>query len=90
MSSVDSMPFLRGPCGQPSCTDDHGHGTHIAGIIAAAANGEGIIGVAPEATIVAVKVLDHNAIGFLSEVINGVNGSMTSIMITTLTTTSRW
>jgi subtilisin family serine protease len=32
----------------------------------------GIVGVAPEAKLVAVKVLDHNAIGFLSNLINGL------------------
>jgi subtilisin family serine protease len=36
--------------------DDHGHGTHVAGIIAARDNGFGVIGVAPEATLYAVKV----------------------------------
>jgi len=41
--------------------DDHYHGTHIAGIIAANANnGIGIAGVAPEAQILPIKVLDHN------------------------------
>ena len=35
------------------------HGTHVAGIIAAALNGFGIIGVAPEAELVAVKVLSE-------------------------------
>jgi thermitase len=38
-------------------TDDYGHGTHVAGIIAAEVNnGIGIVGVAPKAKIMAVKV----------------------------------
>jgi subtilisin family serine protease len=47
------------------------HGTHVAGIIAAAANGIGTIGIAPEATIVGVKVL-HSGSGAFSWVINGI------------------
>lgn len=40
--------------------DDHGHGTHVAGTIAQATNnGEGVAGVAFEAAIMPVKVLDH-------------------------------
>jgi subtilisin len=38
--------------------DGHGHGTHVAGIAAAPLNGEGVVGVAPEATLVAVKMFD--------------------------------
>jgi subtilisin family serine protease len=38
-------------------SDGHGHGTHVAGIVAAAANGRGVIGVAPRAKVMAVKVL---------------------------------
>ena len=53
-------------------SDDHGHGTHIAGIIAARANNVGIIGAALEANIVAVKVLDANGKGYLSTLINGL------------------
>ncbi len=37
---------------------DFDHGSHVAGIVAAADNGVGVIGVAPEAEIVAVKVLN--------------------------------
>lgn len=39
------------------------HGTHVAGIIAARANGFGVVGVAPEAQILAVKVLDGAGFG---------------------------
>ena len=39
--------------------NDFNHGTHVAGIVAAAHNGFGVIGVAPEAEIIAVKVLSE-------------------------------
>ncbi len=40
--------------------DDHGHGTHVAGTIAQATNNkEGVAGIAFEATLMPVKVLDH-------------------------------
>jgi subtilisin family serine protease len=54
------------------CDDDNGHGTHVAGIIAAAWNQYGIIGVAPKAQLVPVKVLNHNAQAFCSDVIAGI------------------
>src|SRR5688572_4211525 len=53
--------------------DDHGHGTNVAGIIGARANGVGTIGVAPEATLYAVKVLDANGSGALSWVAAGID-----------------
>jgi len=52
--------------------DDHGHGTHVAGIIAARDNGFGVIGVAPEAKLYAVKVLDENGSGAWSAVASGI------------------
>jgi subtilisin len=66
---VDGFNALPGgglPC------DDHGHGTHIAGIIAARMDSRGIVGVAPKASIVAVKVLDADGDGYLSNLINGL------------------
>lgn len=49
--------------------DDNGHGTHVAGIIAA--NGY-LKGVAPDAKIVAVKVLDANGNGYLTDIVSGI------------------
>ncbi len=54
-------------------TDDNGHGTHVAGIIAAKDNGIGVVGVAPGARIWAVKVFDSNGNGSVSQVICGMN-----------------
>ena len=53
--------------------DDNGHGTHVAGIVAAVDNEIGVIGTAPEAYLWAVKVLDRNGSGYVSDVIDGIN-----------------
>ena len=52
--------------------DDNGHGTHVAGIIAAEDNTQGVVGVAPDANLYAVKVLDQNGSGYFSDVIDGI------------------
>jgi len=49
--------------------DDNGHGTHVAGIVAAEDNDFGVVGVAPKASLYALKVLDSNGIGSVSDVI---------------------
>jgi len=49
--------------------DDNGHGTHVAGIVAAEDNGEGVVGVAPGASLYALKVLDSKGSGRYSDVI---------------------
>ena len=49
-----------------------GHGTHVAGIVAAAENGIGVIGVAPEAELLAVKVLDGGGFGTADRIIAGI------------------
>ncbi|MFN3387846.1 MAG: S8 family serine peptidase [Allosphingosinicella sp.] len=54
-------------------TDQHGHGTHVAGTIAALDNGTGVIGVAPGALLVSVRVLDRRGSGTTSGVIAGVD-----------------
>jgi subtilisin family serine protease len=53
--------------------DDHGHGTHVSGTIAATDNTIGVVGVAPEARIWGVKVLGSNGSGSNETVIAGVN-----------------
>lgn len=44
-------------------SDVHGHGTHVAGVIGARLNGQGIAGVAPECGVIVVKVLGDNGYG---------------------------
>lgn len=60
--------------------DDNGHGTHVAGTLAALENGKGIIGVAPEANIHSVKVLDQNGTGTYGRVIQGIEWAIQNNM----------
>lgn len=57
-----------------------GHGTHVAGIIAARDNGTGVVGVAPEASLYAVKVLNGGMSGALSDIIAGIDWSIENKM----------
>ncbi|HEY0372739.1 MAG TPA: S8 family serine peptidase [Thermoanaerobaculia bacterium] len=50
--------------------DDQGHGTHVAGIVAA--NSSTLTGVAPEASLLAYKVLDHTGFGDSGVILAGV------------------
>lgn len=59
--------------GTRSGNDDHGHGTHCAGIAAAINNSIGVAGVAPNARLYAVKVLSRSGSGTISGVIAGVD-----------------
>jgi len=52
--------------------DVYGHGTHVAGTIAALDNGLGVVGVAPEVSLYAVKVLGDNGSGSTSAIIAGI------------------
>jgi len=49
--------------------DDNGHGTHVAGTVAALDDGIGVVGVAPEANLYALKVLSSGGSGSYSDVI---------------------
>ncbi|HCM39636.1 MAG: hypothetical protein A2Z97_11655 [Bdellovibrionales bacterium GWB1_52_6] len=52
--------------------DDNGHGSHVAGTIAAVDNGIGVLGVAPEAKLFAVKALNSRGSGYLSDIAEGI------------------
>ena len=69
-----SNPYWR-PADPEKWDDDNGHGTHCAGIVAAVDNEVGVIGVAPEAHLYGVKVLDRTGSGYESDVIAGIQWS---------------
>ena len=56
-----------------AAADDNGHGTNVAGILAARDNGKGVVGVAPGTKLYAVKVLNNKATGTLSQLLCGIN-----------------
>ncbi|MCH8268122.1 MAG: S8 family serine peptidase, partial [Acidobacteria bacterium] len=56
-----------------SCQDDNGHGTHVTGIIAARDNGIDVVGVAPNATVYCVKVLNASGSGSDATVMAGLD-----------------
>lgn len=60
--------------GKPSnYNDGNGHGTHVAGTIAAKLNGAGVVGVVPGAPIYSVRVLNNQGSGSWSSVICGID-----------------
>jgi subtilisin family serine protease len=58
--------------GSTSANDDNGHGTHVAGTIAALDNATGVVGVAPRATLLRAKVLDRSGSGSDTQVAAGI------------------
>ncbi|MGR5114825.1 S8 family serine peptidase [Photobacterium damselae] len=62
--------FIRG---KNTTEDGNGHGTHIAGTIAAKVDGYDVVGVAAGATVIPVRVLDNNGSGTMDGVIAGVD-----------------
>ena len=77
---VVDLPELDGPCETPTCVDpvgadDRGHGTHIAGTIAAARNGLGIAGVAPDARLVNLRAGQDGGYFFLYETLEAITAA---------------
>ncbi len=78
VDDVNGCAFVQAPegnCGAPVSGDVHddlGHGTFVSGIIAANANGKGMVGVARGVTIMPVKVLDCTGGGFSFSLAQGI------------------
>lgn len=66
-SGVSFVPRVTSP------NDDNGHGSHVAGIIAAKNNSIGVVGVAAGAKVIPVKVLNKQGSGTYSVIIAGVD-----------------
>ena len=60
--------------------DDNGHGTHVAGIIAALENDTGIIGIAPKAELYSIKALNAFGVGSSTSLIDGIEWAIKNKM----------
>ncbi len=63
-SSVSCVTGVRDPSPDAWANDFFGHGTHVAGIVAAARNGVGVVGVAPGVQLAALKVVNDDGLIF--------------------------
>jgi subtilisin len=70
--SVDAARSKSFVTGLTSADDENGHGTHVAGIIAARNNTFGVLGVASGASLVSLRVLDKEGKGTLSSMIQAL------------------
>jgi subtilisin len=72
-SITSGRPQNRGSFEDDDYDDDEGHGTHVAGTIAALDNDIGVVGVAPGARLWAIKILDSTGSGSFSDIIKGID-----------------
>jgi len=74
-----------------SYDDNNGHGTHVAGVIAALANDTGIVGIAPNVDLYSIKVLNDLGVGTTGSIVRGIewaiNQEMDIINLSLTTTT---
>lgn len=70
--SFAGQMVLDGSTRTTAWNDKEGHGTHCAGVVGALNNEIGVVGVAPEANLWAVKVLGDDRSGYVSDVIQGL------------------
>ena len=66
--------------GVSSWIDDNGHGTHVAGTIAAKHQGGGVSGVAPDVELYAIKALDRDGVGSLRNILAAIDWSIANKM----------
>ena len=70
---MNFVPLGPSPLFNPlPCSDNQFHGTHVAGTVAARANGHGVIGVAPNVTLVPIRVCDTAGYCYASSSIAGI------------------
>lgn len=60
--------------------DGNGHGTHVAGTIAAVNNNFGVVGVAPRAAIYGVKIFNRLGNGYISDIVGGLDWALKNKM----------
>ena len=71
---IGGRNFTMDDNGNPDVYNDYnGHGTHVAGTIAAIQNNNGVVGVAPEAKLLMIKVLDKKGSGQYEWIIDGIH-----------------
>jgi subtilisin len=70
--SGENFVIKKGVLNPLAWDDDEGHGSHVAGTVAALDNLIGVVGVAPQAKLFAAKVLNQRGSGSLSDVAEGV------------------
>lgn len=71
---VDRANFSTAATGE----DNYGHGTHVAGIVAAVKDAVGVSGVCPECSILDGKVLNDSGSGSTSSIVNGIDWALDS------------
>jgi subtilisin family serine protease len=71
-NSIRFLPNGPGVGTLDPCIDNAFHGTHVAGIVGAQANGVGVVGVAPNVTLVPIKVCDSSGFCYAHAVVDGI------------------